>query len=401
MKAGYFFLEALNSLGTTYYFYYIYFFTENRFGFGKLQNLALAAAVGISYGIFSAFAGGFAQRRGYFAALKFGLVVLIGALVAGGFTQSLEVQLAVLFVGTFGMSFTWPSLEALVSEGEPRARLQRNVGIYNIVWAGAGAIGYFSGGAMIKEWSFHAMFFVPVLILGLELAGVLWLERKAQKTPGHTPGSSALPVAENAGHAGDGRSPVSPSAFLKLAWIANPFAYLAINTVVAVVPALAKKFQLSVMGAGIFCSIWFFVRTASFVLFWLWPAWHYRFRLLAAAYILMTASFATMLLASNLWLVVAVQAAFGIALGLIYYSSLFYSMDVGETKGAHGGVHEAMIGFGGGAGPAVGAAALYFFPDNPDNSTWATTILLAAGFVSLLWLRWRWRNRPSVAKTDA
>ncbi len=49
-------------------------------------------------------------------------------------------------------------------------------------------------------------------------------------------------------------------------------------------------------------------------------------------------------------LAVVAQIAFGISVGLIYYSSLFYSMDVGETKGEHGGLHEAMIG----AAPASG-----------------------------------------------
>src|SRR6185503_20347508 len=97
----------------------------------------------------------------------------------------------------------------------------------------------------------------------------------------------------------------------------------------------------------------------------LWPGWHYRFRWLAAAYVTMTSSFVTLLLAPNLWLVIAAQIAFGLALGLIYYSSLYYSMDVGETKGEHGGFHEAMIGLGSCAGPAVGAASLYFAPGNP------------------------------------
>jgi len=36
-----------------------------------------------------------------------------------------------------------------------------------------------------------------------------------------------------------------------------------------------------------------------------------------------------------------------------------YSMDVGETKGEHGGLHEAMIGAGMCLGPAVGALSLY------------------------------------------
>ena len=36
-----------------------------------------------------------------------------------------------MVVAAAGMCFTWPTLEALVSEGESRAGLQHMVGIYN------------------------------------------------------------------------------------------------------------------------------------------------------------------------------------------------------------------------------------------------------------------------------
>ena len=41
-----------------------------------------------------------------------------------------------MMVANFGMCFTWPALEAMVSEGEPRHRMQSMVGMYNITWAG-------------------------------------------------------------------------------------------------------------------------------------------------------------------------------------------------------------------------------------------------------------------------
>jgi len=81
------------------------------------------------------------------------------------------------------------------------------------------------------------------------------------------------------------------------------------------------------------------------------------------------------------------RVAFGAAVGLIYYSSLFYSMDVGETKGEHGGFHEAAIGAGIFAGPAFGAAALQFFPRHPHSGTWAVSGLLLAGLAGMIWLR--------------
>jgi predicted MFS family arabinose efflux permease len=84
---------------------------------------------------------------------------------------------------------------------------------------------------------------------------------------------------------------------------------------------------------------------------------------------------------------------FGLAVGLIYYSSLFYSMDVGETKGEHGGFHEAAIGVGICVGPGVGAASLRFFPTQPNLNVWAVCGLLALGLGWLAFLRWRKQPR--------
>src|SRR5579864_9490239 len=83
LKTGYFVLEALNSFATVYYFYYLYFFMQKVYGFGNKTNLMLAALNGASYALFAWWAGKFAQRYGYFNALKLGFVIMIGALAVG------------------------------------------------------------------------------------------------------------------------------------------------------------------------------------------------------------------------------------------------------------------------------------------------------------------------------
>jgi len=380
-------LEGLNSFGTTLYFYYVYFFTEKQFGFTKLQNLWLAAALGLLYGIASIFAGRFAQRAGYFTALKSGYAVMAAMMIAGALTRSLPLHLAIMFVAVCGMALTWPALEALATDGQSRRGLQRNVGIYNLVWGGLGAVAYFCGGAILDATAFRGMFVVPAAIHVAQLGGAIWLERAIRRAPA-VPATSSTPAPDDHDYQ-HVRSPVLPQTFLRMAWLANPFGYLAINTVIAVMPVLARKFELSVAQAGLVCSLWLFVRTGAFLLLWLWPGWHYRFRWLAGAFVAMTVSFVLLLIGPSLPVVIVAQVIFGFALGLIYYSSLYYSMDVGETKGEHGGVHEAMIGAGSCAGPAIGAAALHFLPGHPSSSTWAVMVLLVGGFAGLMWLRFR------------
>ena len=380
--AGCFTLEAINSLGTTYYFYYIYFFTEKQFGFAKFQNLVLAAALGLVYAIASVAGGRFAQRRGYFAALKLGFATMAITMGSAAFAQPLAIQLALMFAGMAAMAITWAALEALVSECDPR-RLPRNLGIYNVIWAGLGAVAYFTGGAIIGAVGFRGLFLAATALQILQLTLTFVVERR---------NSARHVVRHDSASPGPGqewerrRSPVSPRVFLRMAWFANPFAYLAINTVLAVMPSLANRLQLSVVQAGFICSVWLFTRTASFLWLWLWPGWHYRFRWLVIAFMAMTLSVVAMLLAPNVLVLVIAQTLFGFALGLIYYSSLYYSMDVGETKGEHGGLHEAMIGAGNCVGPGMGAIALRLFPNDPSSSTWAVLALMCCGLGGLLWL---------------
>lgn len=387
LKNGVFALEAINALATTYFFYDIYFYMRDQFHFGALRNLLLAAALGTVYAM-SAYGGGkFAQRFGYFTAVRWGSGVMAAVFLLGSQCYGLTATLAVILAGNIALCLTWPALEALTSEGEPPGRLQSLVGIYNFVWAGFGAIAYFTGGVLQQKCGAKSIFYVPAGLLFAEMVFALWLERAAQRQPPATVNSPLLR------HEPDSSvSPVPPAVFLKMAWLANPLAYLSINTVVSILPTVAQHFQFTLMQAGFVCSIWLFARTGAFVLLRLWPKWHYRFRFLAGSYIAMILSFGGMLLVSNIWVFVVAQIVFGLAIGLIYYSSLYYSMDVGETKGEHGGIHEAAIGAGNAAGPAVAAGVLMFSPKYPGSGPAAVCILLFAGLGGLYWMRFRGRN---------
>jgi predicted MFS family arabinose efflux permease len=379
LKAGYFVLEGLNSFATVYYFYYFYFFMQTVFGFGNKANLALAALNGAVYAVMAWQGGNFAQRFGYFTALKAGFVIMMGALAVGSQLHSAGGHIVVMAVAVVGMCFTWPTLEALVSEGETRAGVQRMVGIYNMTWAGTGAVAYFVGGAMLEKFGPKSLFYVPVGIQIIQLGLTLWLESQARRA---APASaSKTPLSKSDPHP---HPAATTKVFLRLAWLANPFAYIAINTLIAVIPGVAKRLDLSTMVAGFCCSIWCFSRLGAFFVLWRWNGWHYRFRWLLVSYVALVGTFAAISLAPNLALLILAQVIFGCVAGLIYYSSLFYSMDLGDTKGEHGGIHEAAIGLGNFAGPAVGAASLYLLPQYANSGAFAVTGLLLLGLGGLL-----------------
>ena len=393
VKAGVFVLEGLNSFATMIYFTYLFFVMRDRFGFTNLENLTLCAANGAVYAGWVSFAGKLAQRRGYFWALKLGFGIMGGALLVGSVVHTVAAQYAVMMAWTFGIGFTWPCLEAITSEHEPPLRLQRMLGIYNLVWSLCGGVAVFVGGGLLGWLGPRAVYLVPAGLHTLQLVLAVYLHRESRRPFAVASVSEAARPAR--APAERARSAVSPRAFLIMGWLANPFAYVAMNAVIPVIPDLARRFSLSAAEAGVFGSVWALSRAVGFLLCWRWTGWHYRFRWLFWAYTGMVVSFALILLGRALWPIVAAQMAFGLCLALIYYSSLFYSMDVGDTKGEHGGFHEAAIGAGIFGGPAVGAASLYFFPTLPNMNAWAVSALLLAGLAGLGVLRRRGARPPA------
>ncbi len=371
-------IEGLNSFGTVLYFTYLYFLLHARFGFRDTQNLAVAALLGLVYAVAAWQGGKFGQRHGNFAALKLGFGLMAVSYLIASQLQSASGQIISAAAVSLGMCFTWPVLEALITEGETPEHIPHAVGIYNITWAWTNAGALFIGGTIIEKFGYASIYWLPFGIVLLQLALTFRLEKIILPAVEKT--AVPLPNAHRP-------SPVRAKNFQQLAWLANPFAYIAINTLIAALPGVAAKFQLTPMFAGFACSLWGFARLATFVVLWRWDGWHYRFRWLTTAFVLLNISFTLILVAPGLPVVLMAQVFFGAAIGLIYYSSLFYSMDASDTKSEHGGIHEAAIGIGNCLGPAAGATALWLAPQNPSTGAWAVTGLLLTGLGGLLWRR--------------
>ena len=374
-------IEGMNSFATVLFFNYLYFFMRAQFGFNDKDNLAFAALLGLAYTFSSWQAGRFARRYGYFTALKLGLSIMLVSLAVGSQLNSAPGLILTAIIVTLGMCLIWPTIEALVSEGETPEGVPRAVGIYNITWAVTNATAYFIGGTFIQTFGFRSIFYLPIGIVLIQLALTFWLQNHAAELA-----RLAVNKPPTAPPPPDPHRPslAKAKAFLRMAWLANPFAYIAVNTLIAVIPGLAARLHLSPMLAGFICSLWCFARLGTFLVLWSWTGWHYRFRWLVTAFGLLVVSFAAILTVPSLAVLLAAQIFFGTAIGLIYYSSLFYSMDASEIKSEHGGIHEAAIGVGNCLGPAVGAASLQFLPQYANSGAIAVSALLLLGLGALV-----------------
>jgi predicted MFS family arabinose efflux permease len=309
--------------------------------------------------------------------LTLGFALMIPTLLGSLLASSPFALLSFMVFWTLGMCFTWPNLEALAADRLSAAELPKALGCYNVVWAGCSALSYFSGGAMIEILGWKSIFWLPAVLHGVQLVLAVMLQKRWQLFV------DAMP----AGHGDLHEQHPQGKLFLRLSWIANPFAYIAINAIIPIMPDLSARLQLSAAAAGVFCSAWFFMRMVTFIILALWPGWHYRLSYLLLCYVGMLGSFAGMLLIENFWLILLMQAVFGWCIGLIYYSSLYYSMHVGDTKGEHGGFHEAAIGAGIFGGPAIGAASLYLAPSYKSSNVFGVAIILAVGLAILFYIK--------------
>lgn len=378
-KTGYYVLEGLNSFATAYYFNYLLFLLRDVHGFSNLNNLTVAALHGLVYIPASLYGGRFGHRRGHFLSLRIGFGGLALAVALGWWLPAVWGQLLALGVWTIAICFTWPILEALVSEHEPPERLPNRVGLYNVVWAGTAAVGYSLGGWIFVRLGQGSLYWLPLLIHVVQFVATWPVEAQHRRWVASLP---PLP-AESRLFRSSG-----PRYFQRLAWMASPFNYMALNTVIALAPGIASRLGLGLAMAGAVFSVWFYVRALAFLKLWLWPGWHYRFGWFFGGFLLLLVSYVLIVLAGNVAVLIGAQVAFGWASALLYYSALYYSMDGSDAAGEQGGIHEALIGVGACGGPAVSAVA-QLVTGNPAAPAW----VVAGALTVALGMAWRIRRR--------
>ena len=354
-KTGYFVLEGTNAFAASYYFNYLMFLLQRDHGFTNLDNLALSAVHGFLYVGASWFAGRFGQRHGYFTSLRIGFGGMGAAVALGWMLPSAAGQVTALIVWTLALCFTWPMLEALASEREPKERLPHRIGLYNVIWAATAGLAYFVGGTLFEHLGRQSLYWLPLVIHALQWISLGPLERLHARIPAPRPVAAAVEIPDPIPKHDERVTRV----FQKLAWMGNPFAYMAMNTLIAVVPGIAEHAGLGIEEGGRLMSAWFIVRTLTFAILWAWHGWHYRIGWFLGSFLLLIVGFIAVMTTRQVWMLIVAQVAFGWGTGLIYYSSLFYAMDGSDTHGEHGGIHEAFIGLGMGSGPAVSALTLW------------------------------------------
>jgi hypothetical protein len=134
-------------------------------------------------------------------------------------------------------------------------------------------------------------------------------------------------------------------------------------------------------------------RAATFLVMAQSHGWHGRRAILVLTAGLLPLGFLVALLGPVAPVIVAGELAFGVGMGMAYYTALYYAMVVGNASVDAGGWHEGLIGSGFSLGPAaalLGAGAAGSASGPAVALLWGMVPLLAAfGFGGLLPLRLR------------
>jgi hypothetical protein len=355
----------LNSAGTMVVTSGVYFLTKHSYGFSETQNYALGLVLGATYiaGALGAqplirtlrrtFPG--LTTRAILVAMMLVMAVLCTIpmlartlLPSGSSTPSAwPIWLLVCCYSPLTGVF-WPLMESYVSGGIRGAALRTFLGVWNVVWSLALVFSSLAVAPFVEHKAATA-------VLALSGVHVLAMILFLRFTP------------EPAAHLDDDPHP-TPASYPRLLVTFRmllPMSYLVLTAMTPFLPAIMSRLGLAAALHTVVGAVWHATRTLGF--FWLQRshAWHGRWWLAVVGPLLMLAGFAAAVLSSTLAtstsgvvILIAGLSVFGLGMAAIYSGAIYYAMEVGTAQVDAGGKHEALIGVGYTAGPAIGLVAV-------------------------------------------
>jgi len=297
------------------------------------------------YSITALNAGRFSDRWPRRGPIRVGLGIATAAALALAVADRVPVILGCVGMIGIGLGFFWPSIQAGISEVEEGANLNRHTRLFNMGWSTGKGLGMLAGGLLL-----------PVIGgKGLALAaGVAWLSCLLVVPAMARPGSHHASIES------DERRPAAARhrAFLWSAWLANGIAFSVAATLNHHLPRLLRTDGIGSDRFGTFLGLVFLTQTALF--FFVGPMrwWHYRVAPLLGTQLLLAIAVLMVANAGSFAGLMLLAPVFGLALGFLYQSSLYYSLHAPEGRGRQAGIHEASLGVFSATIPLLGGIAV-------------------------------------------
>ena len=324
-----------------------YFFTQQQLGFSPAANLWMAFAFGLAYAAGAVISHPIARRHGERAVLVGTLAARVGLLTLLGLIwgQAWAVVVLLTLLGLLSGA-KWPIIESYVSAGRAPESVGRAIGRFNVSWALAVPISMFLAGPLIASSKPWLLFALPA---GLTVVSIL-LCIPMPSRPAHLAVNDPQRPPEM--QLRRMRSLLTGSRWMHLC------SYGMMWVLAALMPTVYERLEVQRQFSSGLAGVLDFCRLGVFILLQAWAGWHFRLRYLTIAMAALPLGFALVLYGPNLALVLAGEALFGVAAGMVYYSALYYGMVVSNAAVEGGGTHEGLIGAGFALGPACALAGM-------------------------------------------
>jgi MFS family permease len=306
----------------------------------QLGSLALASAG--CYFVSSLVLGRLSDHWGRRGSVACGCVAVAAGFGLGFGASRLWHLYAVMLVCALAGGALWPALEADIADNSTARQLPARIGRFNVAWCTGFSLSGLTAG-VLGQWAGYRLPLLLSALLGATAAGLYLLRRFPEQEPA---GSRGSPGAE----------PVSArvaDAYWKAALVLN-FAAMGANVAMRYHVPTVTGGARGALG-GLFFTLLFGSQLVSFLLLGRWHGWHYRrLPLMISVLMLGGGSLLCGLCSSTPALFGAGCVLTGAGCGLIYNSSVYYSVAAASGRGRRGGMHESAIALGAAAVPYVG-----------------------------------------------
>lgn len=353
----------LNSLGGGVVTTGFAFLAESAYGFKAADNYLLGLGQGVTYIIGALGVGpvlSLAMRRsprvtarlvlaGLMAALA-GLCLLPWIIQHQGKGSSWPFWVLVLGYSAL-TGVLWPIVESYMSGGRSGAELRAATGMFNVVWSSALVVAYLAMAPLLEGRPLE----VVVGVGAVHLASAALLLAFASKPAAHIAEHHVAP-------------PENYPRLLGVFRMQLPTSYLFYSALTPFLPVACRSLEVEQGWQTPLASVWLGSRVATFVVMQRWHGWHGRWTTAWAGALMLLAGFAGAVLTPRLGGLAGREigiaalgvtlAVFGVGMGVVYCSALYYALSVGQAEVDAGGKHEALIGLGYLGGPACGLLAI-------------------------------------------
>jgi len=229
-----------------------------------------------------------------------------------------------------GLGMFWPPIQAAIADGSGADTLERNLGTFNVWWSLGKGLAFLTGAFLVNWKGFPVAFYLSAAMAS---GMTLGLPRGRKVAPG---GPRTVVSSQRE----DARS------FLLMGWTGNALAFGIASTLNHHLPKLLKETGYGERRFGVILGAVFAVQSLSFLFLRANARWKYKKELFYATELAMGLSIWLLARTETISAVLFLGGLLGIGLGLMYYSSIFYSLHTDVGRGRNTGIHEAILGAG-------------------------------------------------------